>query len=207
MQARYRLRSGPHATSPRDESAQQGDNGRARRCIEKPCIAIVPRCPKSHEPNALRDHDRPAGNPRRPHRAYAAYAVVHWQAIVEPIGRRQASDSGKPMDPGNQPAMADFSRLRQASGSRGENPQGAIVDGHRPHFVGGQRIAALACLAKIDGARLALSAPMNPNFGRLAKRGNSASANIGAFRRSNDAASACRLQSVSDRGGPQVGTK
>ena len=44
-----------------------------------------------------------------------------------------------------------------------------------------KRIATLARNGKIDGARLAVSAPMDPNFDRLAKRGDSASANVGAF--------------------------
>ena len=99
---------------------------------------------------ALGDCDRTAKNQGRADCDNAAHAVVHWQAIVELIGRRQAGEAGKPVDPGNQSAMADLSRLRQTGGPGGEYPQGAIVEGHRAQFANSQGIATLARSCKID---------------------------------------------------------
>ena len=100
--------------------------------------------PEAARRKALGDCDRTAENQGRADRDNAAHAVMHRQAIVEAVGRGQAGKAGKPMAPDDEPAMTDFSGLRQTGRSGGENPQRAIGERDRSSLVFAQRLAALA---------------------------------------------------------------
>ena len=97
-----------------------------------PACDIVPEAARR---KALGDCDRTAEDQWRAERDNAADAVVHRQAIVEPIGRGQAGEAGKPVDPDDEPAMTDLGGLRQSGRSRSENPQRAIVERNRRRSV------------------------------------------------------------------------
>ena len=99
--------------------------------------------PKAARRKALGDRDRTAENQGRADRDDAADAVMHRQAIVEPVGRGQASKAGKPMAPDDEPAMTDLGGLRQTGRSRSENPQRAIGERDRSLLALRERLAAL----------------------------------------------------------------
>jgi len=106
--------------------------------------ALPPRnvVPKATRRKALGDRDRTAENQRGADRDDPSHAVMHRQAIVQAVSRSQAREAGKPMAPDDEPAMADFSGLRQTCRSRGEDPQRAIGERNRTSLELLERLAA-----------------------------------------------------------------
>ena len=74
------------------------------------------------------DH-RAAAQQHRARRHHAAHAVIHGQAVVEPVIGAGAGHAGEPVGPAHHPAMADMGRLGQAGGAGGVDQQGAVVQG------------------------------------------------------------------------------
>ena len=72
------------------------------------------------------DH-RAAAQQHRARRHHAPHAVIHGQAVVEPVVRPRAGHAGEPVGPAHHPAMADMGRLGQAGGAGGIDQKGAVV--------------------------------------------------------------------------------
>ena len=86
------------------------------------------------------DH-RAAAQQRRARRHHAAHAVIHGQAVVEPVAGASARHAGEPVGPAHHPAVADMGRLGQSGCAGGVDQQGAVIQRDLAPFRFGQRCA------------------------------------------------------------------
>ena len=182
LKARCRLRAAAcglllGATGRGDEIAAEFADILKRRAL--PARDVVP---KAARRKALGDCDRTAENQRRADRDDAAHAVMHRQAIVEPVGRGQAGKAGKPMAPDDEPTMTDLGGLRQTGRSRRENPQRAIGERDRTSLAFRERLAAPRQRPRDQFAARRTDRPRGSRISMsVVESGDRVRANVGAF--------------------------
>ena len=76
-----------------------------------------------------RDHHRGAGHQHGAGRHHAADAVVHRQAVIEPVVRARVEHAGEPAAPAHHPMVADTRGLGQAGGAGGVDQERRVADG------------------------------------------------------------------------------
>ncbi len=116
--------------------------------------------PEAAHREALAHHDRGAADQGGAARDDPAYAVIHRQAVVEPVVRLHVDEAREPLAPLHEAQVTHVGGLRQARGAGGVDVERAVGERGRRALRGTQRLARQTRHLEVEARQIVRAGPV-----------------------------------------------